>query len=79
MRMSVEIKDFKSNLLLYDDMMKNIPKNKIILFLKNSHILLTQYIECIIIDLSKERRKTEQQKIKKLFKIGIIKKENHII
>ena len=41
MRMSVEIKDFKSNLLLYDDMMKNIPKNKIILFLENSHILLT--------------------------------------
>ena len=44
MRISVEIKNFKSNLLLYDDMMKNIHKNKIILFLENSHILLTQYI-----------------------------------
>ena len=41
MRMSVEIKDFKSILLLYDDTFKNIPKNKIILFLKNSNILLT--------------------------------------
>ena len=41
MRMSVEIKDFKCILLLYDDMIKNIPKNKIILFLENSHILLT--------------------------------------
>ena len=68
MRISVEIKENKSNLLLYDDMMKNIHKNKIILFLENSHILLTQYIECIIIDLSKERRKTEQQKNKKINK-----------
>ena len=57
MRMSVEIKDFKCILLLYDDRLKNIPKNKIIYFNKNSHILLTQYIECIIIDLSKERNK----------------------
>ena len=66
MRISVKIKDFKCILLLYDGIVENIPKNKIILFLENSHILLTQYIECIIIDLSKERRKTEQQKNKKV-------------